>query len=85
MVIGPGVRYPGGMAEDWMLVSEAAQELQVSRWLIWQFMRRGVLTYRTQGKFRFVRTEDVARLKAARAVTHPHGPRRSGRPKRQAD
>lgn len=67
-----------------MLVSEAAAELNVSRWMVWQFMERGRLRYDTRGKFRFVRAEDVAALKAERAQTHPLGPKRPGRPKRHA-
>ena len=64
-----------------MLVSEAAIDLGLSRWSIWQFMARGKLRYRTHGRFRFVLAEDVARLKAERARTHPQGPRRPGRPR----
>lgn len=65
-----------------MLVSEAAADLGLSRWSVWQFMQRGRLRYKTHGKFRFVLAEDVAALKAERTQTHPHGAKRPGRPRR---
>jgi hypothetical protein len=76
--------YAPAVREEWLLVSDAAAELGLSRWAIWALMKDGRLPWEYFGRFRVVRRVDLDRLKAERATTIDPSKPRPGRPKRDS-
>lgn len=76
--------YAPAVQEEWLLVSDAAAELGLSRWAIWALMKDGRLAWEYFGRFRVVRRDDIDRLKAERAETIDPSKPRPGRPKRDS-
>jgi hypothetical protein len=73
--------YAPAVREEWLLVSDAAAELGLTRWAIWALMKDGRLPWEYFGRFRVVRRDDVDRLKAERAETIDPTKPRAGRPR----
>ncbi len=76
--------YAPAVLEEWIVVSEAAAELGLTRWAIWALMSDGRLPWRQMGRFRVVLRADVDRLKAERAETIDPTKPRPGRPKKDS-